>query len=160
MRVLALLRFIAVLSTGLVAGIYLGDRMGASFARPELSPSSFVKFQQIQHVHFVKMMPVLLGLDPVQRGVVGSDTVSRQMPGVRVRGSGNACLHLRYRGHPNGQRAHQQPAHDVGCFFTAGGRDGDLGAWERMHSVRTFLAILGFGFELVALRAPENFPEP
>ena len=62
MRASNVVRLLAIFSTGLVAGIDLGDRMGASFARPELSSSSFVKFQQIQHVHFVKMMPVLLGL--------------------------------------------------------------------------------------------------
>jgi hypothetical protein len=62
MAFLAVVRFVAVLATGLVAGIFLGDRMGASFARPALSPSSFVTFQQIQHVHFVKMMPILIGI--------------------------------------------------------------------------------------------------
>ena len=62
MRVLGVARFGAVLFTGLVAGIFLGDRMGASFARPALSPSSFVTFQQIQHAHFVKMMPILIGI--------------------------------------------------------------------------------------------------
>jgi hypothetical protein len=43
---LASLRFVTLLSTGLLAGILFGDRMGASLARPELSPSSFVTFQQ------------------------------------------------------------------------------------------------------------------
>src|ERR1700731_1929141 len=62
MRVLGVARFGALLFTGLVAGIFLGDRMGASFARPALSPSSFVTFQQIQHAHFVKMMPILIGI--------------------------------------------------------------------------------------------------
>ena len=41
-------RFVAVFSAGLIAGILLGDRMGASFARPAITPSSFVTFQQIQ----------------------------------------------------------------------------------------------------------------
>jgi hypothetical protein len=62
MGLLAVVRFLAVLSTGLVAGIFMGDRMGASFARPALSPSSLVTFQQIQHLHFVKMMPILIGI--------------------------------------------------------------------------------------------------
>jgi len=62
MGALTVARFVAVFSTGLLAGIFLCDRMGASFARPALSPSSFVTFQQIQHVHFVKMMPILMGI--------------------------------------------------------------------------------------------------
>jgi hypothetical protein len=67
----------------LSAGIFMGDRMGASFARPALSPSSFVTFQQIQHLHFVKMM-----LDPhrhrhlVQRSLVGSCSISHRKRGV------------------------------------------------------------------------------
>ncbi len=54
------IRVVALLCCGLFAGILFGDRMGASFARPELSPSSFLQFQRIQHVHFVRMMPPLM----------------------------------------------------------------------------------------------------
>ncbi|MCI0354145.1 MAG: DUF1772 domain-containing protein [Acidobacteria bacterium] len=60
MNALALARVIAILTSGLVAGILFGDRMGASFARPQLSASSFVQLQQIIHVHFVRIMPPLL----------------------------------------------------------------------------------------------------
>ncbi|HXM19867.1 MAG TPA: DUF1772 domain-containing protein [Terriglobales bacterium] len=50
---------IAIFSSGIFAGILFGDRMGATFARPSLSPSSFLQFQRIQHVHFARMMPPL-----------------------------------------------------------------------------------------------------
>ncbi len=60
MSVLTLVRIIAVLFSGLFAGILFGDRMGASYGRPQLSASSFVQFQQIQHVHFAKLMPPLI----------------------------------------------------------------------------------------------------
>lgn len=59
MNLLPVVRFIALIATGLLAGIFLGDRMGLGFARPALPASSFVQLQQIQHVHFVRMMPVL-----------------------------------------------------------------------------------------------------
>jgi uncharacterized membrane protein len=59
MSLLSIIRFVALLSTGLLAGIFLGDRMGLGFARPALPASSFVQLQQIQHVYFVRMMPVL-----------------------------------------------------------------------------------------------------
>lgn len=59
MNPLAVVRVISIVCTGLVAGIFLGHRAGVSFAMPELSPSSFVQLQQIIHVHFVRMMPIL-----------------------------------------------------------------------------------------------------
>jgi len=59
MSLISVIRFVALLSTGLLAGIFLGDRVGLGFARPALPVSSFVRLQQIQHVHFVRMMPVL-----------------------------------------------------------------------------------------------------
>ena len=59
MSVISIVRFVALLSTGLLAGIFLGDRVGLGFARPALPTSSFVQLQQIQHVHFVRFMPVL-----------------------------------------------------------------------------------------------------
>jgi uncharacterized membrane protein len=59
MSLFSIIRFVALVSTGLLAGIFLGDRMGLGFARPALPASSFVQLQQIQHVHFVRMMPVL-----------------------------------------------------------------------------------------------------
>ena len=59
MSLRSIIRFVALVSTGLLAGIFLGDRMGLGFARQALPASSFVQLQQIQHVHFVRMMPVL-----------------------------------------------------------------------------------------------------
>jgi predicted DNA repair protein MutK len=59
MTVVGVARFVAVLSTGLVAGILFGDRMGATFARPALPASSFVTFQQVLHLRFVPVMPIL-----------------------------------------------------------------------------------------------------
>ncbi len=59
MGVLAMVRMVAIFSSGVTAGILFGDRMGATFARPSLSPSSFLQFQRIQHVHFARRMPPL-----------------------------------------------------------------------------------------------------
>jgi uncharacterized membrane protein len=59
MNLISIVRFIALLSTGLLAGIFLGGRMGASFAAPVLPFSSFIQFQQIVHVHYVRFMPIL-----------------------------------------------------------------------------------------------------
>jgi len=54
-----IIRLIAVLGSGLLAGIYLADRAMAD-ARVSLDPSSFIAFQQTVHVTYVRMMPILL----------------------------------------------------------------------------------------------------
>ncbi len=59
MSTLIVVQIIALLSTGLKAGVLFGDRLGSHFARPELSPSSFVKFQQVLLLHWEKFMPAL-----------------------------------------------------------------------------------------------------
>ena len=59
MNALPAIQVLAALSCGLKAGALLGDRIGARFARPVLSPSSFVTFQQVQIVRWDKLMPVL-----------------------------------------------------------------------------------------------------
>jgi hypothetical protein len=51
---------VALVCTGLAAGIFLGHRAGVSRAVSELSPSSFVQLQQIIHKTFARMMPVLI----------------------------------------------------------------------------------------------------
>lgn len=51
--------FVALLSAGLLAGIFLGGRMGPSIALRTLPASSFVQFQQTVHVHYVRVMPIL-----------------------------------------------------------------------------------------------------
>ena len=64
MDILTTVRVVAVVSAGLVAGIYVGDRAGTCYTRRGLSAAAFVQFQQILHVHFVRFMPplVLTGL--------------------------------------------------------------------------------------------------
>src|ERR1700674_4536145 len=57
MSVLAMVRMIAIFSSGIFAGILFGDRMGATFARPSLSASCFLQFTGFQHVTFARMSP-------------------------------------------------------------------------------------------------------
>jgi uncharacterized membrane protein len=59
MTLIAVVRVGALLSTGLLSGIFLGYRMGPSFALATLPASSFVQFQQVVHVHYVRVMPIL-----------------------------------------------------------------------------------------------------
>jgi uncharacterized membrane protein len=60
MGLVTLVRVVALVAVGLLAGIFLGYRAGVQFALPELSASSFVQLQKIIHVHYVKFMPPLV----------------------------------------------------------------------------------------------------
>ena len=51
---------VALICTGLAAGIFLGHRAGVSRAVPILSPSSFIQLQQTINKSFARMMPVLI----------------------------------------------------------------------------------------------------
>lgn len=58
MGVINVVRSIAIVSIGLLAGIYLADRASAA-ARAALDASSFIQYQQAVHITYVKMMPSL-----------------------------------------------------------------------------------------------------
>jgi uncharacterized membrane protein len=60
MDLVMILQVVAVVSAGLLAGIFVGYRAGVHYAVAELSPSSFVQLQQIIHVHYVSFMPPLV----------------------------------------------------------------------------------------------------
>jgi len=85
MTVLAAVRVIAVLCSGLFGGLLFGDRMGPAFARPTLSPSSFVQFQQIIHIHYIKLLPALT-LTAFVRSRGAIVFLSYQLEGVEVVG--------------------------------------------------------------------------
>ena len=55
-----IVRIVALICTGLAAGIFLGHRAGVSRAMPVLNPSSFIQLQQVIHKTFARMMPVLI----------------------------------------------------------------------------------------------------
>ena len=59
MDLVTTLRVVAVVSVGLLAGIFFGYRAGVHYAVPELSASSFVQLQQVIHVHYARFMPPL-----------------------------------------------------------------------------------------------------
>jgi uncharacterized membrane protein len=157
MSAFVVVRVIAVLSTGLLAGIFFGDRMGASFARPELSPSSFVKFQQMQHVHFVKMMPVLTGIALLSsiawlvliRSRIG--TVSFLLLALGT---------LAYISVLILTRTINVPINNQLMTWSAASPPPDAmkiwARWEQVHTVRTFLAVFGFACEVLAVGVSTN----
>jgi uncharacterized membrane protein len=60
MSLLMILQVVAVVSAGLLAGIFVGHRTGLHYAVPKLSASSFVQLGQIIHAHYVRFMPTLV----------------------------------------------------------------------------------------------------
>jgi uncharacterized membrane protein len=60
MGALTILRVVAVVSAGLLAGIFVGHRAGLHYAVPKLSASSFVQLGQVIYSHYVRFMPPLV----------------------------------------------------------------------------------------------------
>lgn len=59
---LNIIRFVQLFTTGLLAGLLFGDRIGVTPIRRKLPAASFVLFQQELHLTFGMVMPVLLGV--------------------------------------------------------------------------------------------------
>src|SRR5215217_7316891 len=53
------LRVVAILFAGLMTGLLFGDWLGPSFARSEMPLSGFVRFQQIIHYKYLKVLPAV-----------------------------------------------------------------------------------------------------
>lgn len=152
MSILGVVKAVAILSAGLVAGILFGDRMGASFARPVLPASSFVQFQQIQHVHFARMMPPLI-LTAIAAGLAWLALARAQWSGVAfwlvaLATAAMACgfaLTLAVNIPINNQLmtwSVAAPPADVREVWSR---------WERIHTIRTILWLGAFALEAVAL---------
>lgn len=159
MRALTPTRAIAVVCTGLAAGVLLGHRMGVSFAMPELSPSSFIQLQQIIHSHFARMMPILM------LGAVGASVAWATLLRARWREvefwlvalaamalTGAVVLTLVVNVPINDQlmrwSSESPPARLMELWRP----------WETAHSLRTALAIAAFTAEVVALSAFASSP--
>jgi uncharacterized membrane protein len=152
MSVLEVVRFLAVFSTGLLAGIFFGDRMGPAYARPALPVSSLVNFQQRVHARFVKMMPILMGV-----AILSS---AAWLGLIRSRGGSARFLFLAL-----GTLAYisvavitltvNVPINHQLMTWNASSPPSDTmetwARWERAHTVRTFIAVAGFACELAAL---------
>jgi len=148
---LLIVQLVALFATGLLAGIFFGDRMGNSYARPKLPPSAFVIFQQVQNVRFARMMPL-----PILAALV-SDTLwmvllrdHMDTPSFRLVAGGSLALFLavaitRLVNIPiNNRLAKWNPASPPSDFASTWAR------WERVHTVRTILAVLSFALVLAA----------
>ncbi len=154
MNALVIVRVISIVSTGLAAGVFLGHRVGVSIARPELSPSSFVQLQQIIHVHFVRMMPILM-IAAVGASLIWTVLLRARWRAVEfwlVSGASMAmvCAFVL-------TRAVNIPINDQLMTWSIEAPPANLmelwRPWEEVHSIRTVLAITALAFQVIALSA-------
>ncbi len=147
-----IIRIIAILCSGLFAGILLGDRMGASFGRPALDVSAFVRFQQIQHKYFERMMPPLMlgcilgaggwlfslrgASASLEVWLVGIATASILLGGVLT-----ASINVPINKQLEKWNVAAPPANVREIWMR----------WEKIHSIRTVLWLGAFVLEAIAL---------
>jgi len=131
---------------------FLGNRMGVSLAMPELTPSSFVQLQQIIHIHFARMMPILM------IGAVGASILWSILLRARWRtvefwlvctaSLAMVCAFVL-------TRVVNIPINDQLMTWSIQTPPANLmelwEPWEKIHSIRTVLAIVAFAFQVVAL---------
>ena len=151
MSALLAVQIVSVFTTGLLAGIFFGDRMGNSYARPKLSASAFVTFQQVQNVRFARMMPL-----PILAAVV-SDALwmvllrdHMNTTGFRFLAVGTLALFLavvltRVVNIPINNRLGKWSSASPPSDFTW-----TWARWERAHTVRTVLGVFSFALVLLA----------
>ena len=152
MSLLPIVRFVALVATGLLAGIFLGDRMGLGFARPALPASSFVQLQQIQHVHFVRMMPVLqiaaLLSTLTWLFLLRADVRSSQFAVVALAA---ICLLVVF----GLTMAINVPINNTLMTWNASAPPGDAmeiwKRWEQVNTVRAIISPIGFALQVLGL---------
>ena len=162
MRALVIVRVIAIVAIGLLAGVYLGDRVAGTPARAGLSSSGFVQFQQIVHVYFVRLLPLL--------------TISAAIGGL----AWLVILRARWRTTEFWlvaistvaiififavTRAINLPINDQLMTWSVSAPPPNIrelwSPWEQIHTIRTIVAVIAFVLEVVALSlSTSNKPAP
>lgn len=152
MQILPVVRIIAMVCAGLYAGILLGDRLGASYARARIDASAFVQFQQIQHMHFVRFMPALT-VASILAAVIWAFLMRAQwrMPDIwMIVGSAlvfMACAVL--------TRTVSVPLNHLMMTWSAASPPANLrelwAPWERVHTIRVLLSSAGFVLQACAV---------
>lgn len=148
MRILGAVRILAVLCTGLYAGIIFGDGMGATYARPALSVADFIRFQQIQHLHFkplllpITVSAVLSGLiwvwllrsrrRNIEFWLAAAGTAATIMAAALTRSINDALMTWQAAAPPSNVRELWAP-------------------WEQTHTIRAAFSVTAFVLQVFAL---------
>lgn len=152
MSILIGARLLALMCTGLVAGIFLGHRAGVSQAGSRLASATFIQLQQLIHGVYNKMMP------PLVLGAVVASSVwtallrhSSTRPDFWLVAIASLALVVAAAL----TRAVNIPINAKLMTWSAGAPPANLRElwrpWERVHSIRTVLTIAAFMLQAVVL---------
>lgn len=152
MGVIAIVRVVAVVCVGLKAGIFLGHRAGPQYALQKLSPSGFVQFQQVVHTHFVRFMPPLT-LTSLLSALIWLVSLRSQWASVEFWLVAVSIFGL--AGSAVMTRAVNAPLNNKLMTWNVDAPPENLRElwkpWDRVNTVRTFLAMGVLILEAVAL---------
>jgi uncharacterized membrane protein len=148
----AIIRAVAVISSGLYSGIIFGDRIGASYSRAALSPGAFIQFQQVQHLHF---KPILMPLTiiAVLASVIWALQLWRGPKRAEfwLASAAAAAMLLAFIV----TRVVNFPINDALMTWSAAMPPTDVrelwSPWERAHSVRAAASVAAFALQVIAL---------
>jgi uncharacterized membrane protein len=152
MSVLSTIRVVAILCSGIMAGLLFGDWLGPAFARSAMSVSSFVEFQQIVHINYLLTLPALSTIalatpilwlvmlrdrrDSAEFKILLAATVAILI-GFMI----TLVLNVPVNNQLETWNAAAPPANAREIWST----------WEKAHVVRTVFWVVGFFLEIVAL---------
>src|SRR5207249_3166865 len=152
MNRLSIPRVVAVLSSGLMAGLLFGDWLGPSFARAAMNASSFIQFQQIVHINYLRTLPALSTIAiaaPILWLIMlrarHDSTEFKVLLGATVAIAIGYTITFVFNVPVNNQletwNAAAPPANAREIW----------NQWEKAHVVRTIFWVIGFFLETVAL---------
>ena len=152
MNILSAVRVVAILCSGLMAGLLFGDWLGPAFARSAMSVSSFVEFQQIIHINYLLTLPALSTIamatpilwlvmirdrrDSAEFKILIAATVA-----ILIGFTISLVFNVPVNNHLETWNAAAPPANAREIWST----------WEKAHVVRTVFWVVGFFLEIVAL---------
>lgn len=157
MDALRIVRVVAIVCASLMAGVYFSYRAGDYYALQKLSASGFVQFQQGLHVHFVKIMPPLV-LTALLAALAWLVMVRSQWRSVEfcliaLSVCGIALIVV-------ATRAVNVPLNNQLMTWNIAALPGDVRAiwapWDRVNTIRTFVAAAVLILEAVALSASSS----
>jgi uncharacterized membrane protein len=148
----SVVQVIALLCSGLMAGLLFGDWLGTSFARARMSDSSFIELQQIVHVNYLRTLPALsfaAVIAPVvwlimwrsRRGHVEFGLLLAAAVALVVGQAITFLINVPINDQLEGWSAANPPS-DARQIWSR---------WETAHIVRTIFWVGGFLLEIIAL---------
>jgi uncharacterized membrane protein len=160
MKRLSIIRVVAVLCSGLMAGLLFGDWLGPSFARAAMNASTFIQFQQIVHINYLRTLPALSTIAvaaPILWLIIlrarRDSAEFKILLGATVAIAVGYTITFVFNVPVNNQLEtwdFAAPPADAREIWSH---------WEKAHVVRTIFWVTGFFLETVALVMPAS-PDP